>query len=314
LIQRDFGDTNRYGALVQDIDWEGTRASGSDHPALVYESYEIDGGNVFASPGAEILKLYFASSIPNVLHDLSGISWGDEDAVLAFVRQWGLLGSQEIMRWDFLGQSIFPLTPDDGALQAAFKLHMEKLNAVSRGQAHDRLAWIWAHAQGVRLALAYLDHCQTGNPQSIRDMLSSAKATEDSVDPNFGTGHRVRPIRLPNPRKRHLNMDEVGRVAMVVLNLNLRGVSRRVGLAADTGKPLGPTFLFPSLLNHVYWHLANAFEGGIDLAKCEECGKWFAQTHRSQRFCPPPPGIEKSRCGSRNRTRRNRQPDEEGAS
>lgn len=93
--------------------------------------------------------------------------------------------------------------------------------------------------------------------------------------------------------------------------------------------PIGETIAYPSysrtppvgvrvefrwrcLLDVINWHIAYFATGERRLGRCEECGSYFDRTDARQRFCPPEGESQQSRCGARNRARRNRQQGRKG--
>jgi hypothetical protein len=84
---------------------------------------------------------------------------------------------------------------------------------------------------------------------------------------------------------------------------NLGAVER--GYDPKTGRTV---FRFKALIQLIYWQLADWIDGGR-LRQCAECQTYFFAEDGRQRFCPPPLGVDESRCARRARMRALRHPD-----
>jgi hypothetical protein len=92
-------------------------------------------------------------------------------------------------------------------------------------------------------------------------------------------------------------------VLRAFLEPNLCGVDR--GYDPETGRSV---FKFKALIQLIYWQVAD-WINGERLRACEECQTIFFASDDRQRFCPPPQGINESRCARRARMRALRYPD-----
>jgi hypothetical protein len=105
----------------------------------------------------------------------------------------------------------------------------------------------------------------------------------------------------------------------LILDHNLRGVRRGVHVEDHTNLKswrgrndrcvLKTVFRFQSLLDAIYWLLADAVVGEPGMIrKCLNCGRFFLASHGREKYCPQKEGLQGiSPCANRYRVRRHRE-------
>ena len=233
---------------------------------------------------------------------------GDEKAVLRFARLYGKLG--------------YDLSSHTG----------------------EPLAWIWAHAFLLRWCLRVTGLLAEGSEKDIADTsawllsrkpppeeertLATIEAYSARYDPQIEAYNQAivpldevqylgpaRPasalLTLPygpyacrepvDGARAHVRMAREW-----ILNASM-GHIHRLFLDRDPEPPWS-VYVLDRLVGYAYWHLANALEDRkATMRRCATCDRWFFPTDARQRFCPPGPGQQGSRCAARKRMRAARQ-------
>ena len=244
---------------------------------------------------------------PELPAELANLHGATDTAVLEFAHRWGFLGHGELMRLSREPRRLFPPT------------HPE-----STSTDREPVAWIRAHARNAWLALRILNELES----------LSSEASEYVVDEGL-----INSLLLPREEPSDdwiiacavYLTDEI-KTAMfrggnwvfqeeqVPILLNhaivsmLRGTLQRA-ILDFYGTPETQftfQFAFDSLLEAIYWHLANAAVRQSSLgpgrySQCRWCGKFSLRTHSRQRFCSPQPGQRESRCAVARNVERMRQ-------
>ena len=241
------------------------------------------------SPG----ELYFPLSCPELPGAFAAVD-GSEEAVLEFVRRYGLLGFHECVT-----------------------------GAANRG---EPISWVLAHARNVKLALEFAhasrDEGEAENalqkitvryptggyhlihPLALRDrdvpVVSRGLAT--ILQTEIGIPRAL----LPDPREAALQVV----AAIISRNLEGNGIYRRLGTRklsnkAESRVVLASEFASRSLLDAIYWLLADAVvEARVRRCAYSRCRRFFVATHERMRYCPPLMGEKVSSCGNRDKQRR----------
>ena len=93
----------------------------------------------------------------------------------------------------------------------------------------------------------------------------------------------------------------VQRLCDKIISENIKGIRRTLEMGED-GK-VRSRYRFSSLIEMVYWRLADDRAGGGHVHQCgyDRCRALFIQTDPRQRFCPKGPDEKESRCSMRHR-------------
>lgn len=256
---------------------------------------------------------YMPMARPELPAEFAKVAGGGEEAVLRFVRWYGLLGYPDALTE--LEASLLMLVKDNKATADPIIALDKKYDPRLEG---DPVAWILAHAETVKLAgelAAALP--RPGAVQALLERrlvqqpswqeISYARATRGWTRPHQAgivfPGHPIGPKGGWEPAALRIVAD--------ILNANLGGVRRAVSLEE---KPLRVVSLFQprNLLDCIYWLLADAVTGE-QLRQCPECGHFFVATTDRMKYCPPARGADgPSRCMHRAKVRRWRKGQREG--
>jgi hypothetical protein len=285
--------------------------------------YPLLGGQKFVLMGTQQVAArelldptYMPLAHSELPSEFAKVSGGGEDKVLAFVRRYGHLGYSEALT-EF----------EAGALRLAKDSQYEMPFALDKGYdpqlPGDPLAWIFAHADTVKLAGDLAAALQ--RPSGARALLER-RITESLhpggaavLGPSISYARATRGWRRPHqvyaPAPGHPHAPEGGwegaalRIIASILNANLGGVRRFMSVEDEEASRPGLVSLFQprNLLDGIYWLLADEV-AGEQLRTCQACGHFFAATDERMKYCPPPKGIEgPSRCMHREKMRRFRE-------
>jgi hypothetical protein len=312
-----------------EIDLEALgEASLAGEPRLgtrVATSYEFkrDRGKAIAVywPGGVREKhTYFPILHRELPFEIAKLHEGDEKAVLEFVCIWGLLGQEKVYMHD-RGQSFLPWThPDSRSLRDGAKEAIDSARPADvEAEEYESLEWIWGHAYCIEWILSVYESLRIGSQDEVEDAVRRLPRGEASKSRFLKcsiawSGPLNYEIAVP------VDIAAVGKTIRIIINHNLRGVTRFV---TDHRKPGGGGVMywdFRALVQYAYWHLANLFDSpaGNDIedgtsanaapviARCEACNAMFLVEDKRQRFCSKLPGRKQSRCQSRSSKRRQR--------
>ena len=272
---------------------------------LVYGQYVVREGILRpADPHSE--RRYFPAAAAAAVRDLAAVAPGSEAHAIKFAQRWGILGN------------------------------------FSNTMSGEPVAWLWAHASGIRMVLQLatlihdnadeaiagcltastemhfsaveeLQRCLTGNDAKGAELAAQAafaasRTLSDEPDELPGVVYGLPTERVgyssfpPQPERLK---DAAKHAIETILNRNqAAGVHREIRYEDDT-----PTarFASPSLVGYIYHHLAEIISGPS--SECRYCGTPFRPTHGRQRFCPPEPWVREggeSRCALAYRARKHR--------
>ena len=244
----------------------------------VLDRYEVVDGVIRAAPPFHFRRHYFPMGAPHMVSGFARLELGDANAALRFVKRWGLLG-------------------------------YERLAAGVDGG--DPLSWIWAHVNGVRIALEVAKLINGGNDEKLEDYISSLGGSP------YGYGVRqqilsvselaalARPLGNAEP----IISGAESVLLKAIINPNLKGVYLQLWDAAPTIELARAgryhlVYEWAALINVIYRHVADIVVGGR-VRICDSCGFLSRQTHGRQRFCPAESG-QRSLCEMRFTTARQR--------
>ncbi len=263
-------------------------------------------------------RTYFPILYRGLPFEIAKLDKGNERAVLAFVSIWGMLGKERVYMHD-QGQSFLPWShPDSEVLRNTGKAAIESARPKDvEAEEYESLDWIWGHAHGINWILSVYEDLRKGNKEEVTDAVERLPRAESSAYRLLECsiawdGPISYEIAVP------IDMAAVEKMIRIIINHNLRGVTR---LVTGHRKPDGRRAMywdFRALVQYAYWHVANLFDGAPEdedrantsakpvVASCEECSAMFLRVDKRQRFCAALPGRKQSRCQARSSKRRTR--------
>lgn len=251
---------------------EAAEAAKAGFPRLwpVYEDYTLEKGRNIL-PAGKVARYYAPILHRELPSELACIREGDVDALMAFVRRYGLLGYQ------------------------GFAGHVRQ----------DPLPWVWAHVRTVRLIMDGLSILQRRDAEAADTLLAglTPSRTEDGTPPLPAVlGAQGGDVILSTFQGRTA-LDTVGFMVKTLLGANVRGVNRVPLL--EKARYIRSAFTYRAMVQVIYWHMLDAAEGG-SLRVCAECHRPFIVTDNRQKFCPPAGWENESLCAMRYRQRKHR--------
>lgn len=279
-------------------------------PWPVAEQYVIEGGVVFPMVSGKKYRnalldpTYMPMARPELPGEFAKVAGGGEEAVLRFVRWYGLPGYADALT--DLEASALILARD--SKDTVIPIMIDK--GYDPQLEGDPLAWILAHADTVKLAGELAAALPRGG--AVQALLERRLVQKrDWQEISYARAKRgwTRPSQVGIPFPGRPIGPKGGweaaalKIIAAILNANLGGVRRAVHVE---GKPLRVVSLFwpQNLLDCIYWLLADAVTGE-QLRQCPECGHFFVATTDRMKYCPPPRGVAgPSRCMHRAKVRR----------
>lgn len=256
----------------------------------VREEYDIAPGGVLIGRG-NFARWYAPSAHPELPQFVAKLAEADEAALLAFAKTWGVLGFTGLTRDPIQAMYTWP----DGQ--------------VTMGG--DPLGWMRAHGRTVQLCLQLTEALQKNDAAAIDRLTGHSSLVDMSVSLPTQPGAAfeellVAKLATIHPLSVHLNapaFDRARKVRAGIINPNIAHVRRALLRDDDGGEK--SFFVYVAMIEAVYWHLANAAEGGI-VMRCKRpgCGALFIQRHRSQEYCAPRGNQRESPCALWVRQRR----------
>jgi hypothetical protein len=248
----------------------------------VRERYEITPDGVIIGAGG-ISRWYAPIAHPELPQFVAKLAEADEPAALAFAENYGTLGFTSLTR-DI--DKAFYTWPNG-----------------EKTMGGDPIEWIRSHGKTVSLCLELTEAIQKNSVGDI-DRLTERRRLKDDR-PTFAIFHLA---ELGDAREYHLHLnppafERARKVRADLINPNIARIHRH--LTVDEKGNDRSFFACGSVLEAVYWHLANLAEGGV-VRRCvrPSCGALFIQKHRSQEYCAPRWGRGESPCAVWVRQRR----------
>ena len=250
----------------------------------VYDTYSIEDGQLKARGPR---TFYPPMARPELPFELANVGDGDEQAALAFVRKWGLLG-QELRR---------PPEERTGTEDLAFiwRHASTALNVLElhRGLLAEDDLMLRAAVETVALREYSLEEMYPGDAV-VQEPADPGDYWDDQTWGRWSTpstGH-IFPVSLTDLLERpgktaHLYIWDLLSDHYPRVTPTLRW--RLDSPESELRKPsFELVFTYHSLLGALYLHLIEMVGGRhTDIGRCEECGRMFERTDRRQRFCPP---------------------------
>lgn len=211
--------------------------------------------------------IYTPASRAELPSAVAKLQRGDEAAIIRFAKIYGMFGFNEIL-------------PENSKLNATFG---------------DPLAWIWSHAETLRLCLDLKEMLDCERDDSLRNRLLSLTPSDmkhqkhPSPFLKFSAGAGVvqqffSPVSKEDDKNvvRHLT----GKILATIVSKNISGIFPEMAWL-ESRQTFAQYFHCTALIEMAYWHVANALRG-VRVRRCERpgCGGAFIQTDGRQRFCP----------------------------
>jgi hypothetical protein len=211
--------------------------------------------------------------------------------IAEFLQQWGLLG----------------LT----TLQGPRNVELDGRKRLAHG---DHWVWFQNHAENVERCLQLAFALQQGDPEALALLMSRLETRPhriESVSQNRSTfvpGNNARPLPLPTLASSTYTTftasslydpdTAIDTKAEAIFAKCLAANMGQTDLRYDRETTQG-VHQFRTLIEYIYWQLAQARKAGTRLRQCHACQTIFVAHDDRQAFCPPPAGITKSRCARR---------------
>jgi hypothetical protein len=160
----------------------------------------------------------------------------------------------------------------------------------------DPLPWIWTHVRSVRACMSLIEKIQTDDLDGLQDFFAAHKTLDIALR------GQIKPLVWGSVTS---NFRSVALwIVQNIINPNIAGIHRVIDIGEANG-PYRSFFTHSALIEMVYWHLADAIDGGT-VKRCSSagCGAYFIATDRRQRFCSPDNPKTESPCSIRERVRR----------
>jgi hypothetical protein len=164
----------------------------------------------------------------------------------------------------------------------------------------DLICWALRHAANVRLILAL--HRGAQGWAELDAVL--AQLAHWQIPLTTKPWQKPLGLALSTLRREHSPLEGGRRVLAALLQPNVEQVARAI--STTPGEPHFP-FRLRALIDAIYWQLADAVEGHVEVRQCE-CGALFFARDPRQHSCPKLPGQRESRCTKRFRMRHLRHP------
>jgi hypothetical protein len=232
---------------------------------------------------------------------------------LDFSRRFGLLGyrglamrrldDSRLMRTALRNAVTRGIDPEVAVLRAA-----DRIEEKQKQMQGDPIDWIVAHARSIQTVLTFIEALEDGNTHCIREMLRTydPKGPYAHLDEIVSIGSSYDEV-LNDPIYRSTHPAFFARDLMgLFINANISRIYRQLAVGQRSGR-VRSDLRFYGFIEVIYWLLADRAAKESGVRGCEYCGAQFVVTDERQRFCPPPPGIKQSPCGSRASVRRFRE-------
>lgn len=314
----------------------------------VYEDYTILQGTIVPLVNgrpvridlpkpSQIVKSYLPMLRLELPFEFSKLAHSSEDAVLKFVRNYGLLGYRNAAFTTVEVFSTRVLTEIlDREERERQKLPPRELDFDFRRLFHpyvnagDPVSWVLSHAETVKFVLDLSEALKDRHQLKVQleRLTVQSEDTRTHVEYRFARRGSLHAIQCQAGRKPLKAFQEAEddfvlarEIIAHIINANLSGgVSRALTVDFDRrreGQNRKPTLLSvfqaESLIDCIYWHLADAIAGET-IRRCLFCGRFFNATTGKRRYCPPPMGYEgDGPCAQNDRARRKRDRDREMA-
>jgi hypothetical protein len=239
----------------------------------VREHYDIAPGGVLIGRGG-LTRWYAPMAHPELPQFIAALRHADDRGLVAFAEEYGALGFTS-------------LTADANAA-----MYTWPDGTTTTGG--DPLDWMRAHGRTVQLCLELTEALQRNDAAAIDRLTGCSSLVDMSLTLPTQPGAvfallSVAQLATVHQLSVHLNVLPFDRARVMranIINPNIERVSRRLTVLANGANQ--SFWRYSSMIEAVYWHLANAAEGG-SVIRCKRpgCGALFIQRHRRQEYCAP---------------------------
>jgi hypothetical protein len=293
----------------------------------VDENYEIrdgiirpllDGKFVEADelvPWRAAQRYYYPIARPELPGEFAKLANASEKKVLKFVKRYGLLGYRQVVesdpdRYSNIMLYLCAAAEQEGLVIPHKILSFYQDKALNLG---DPINWVLGHAATVE-SIMRLSGSLT-NPSAINREFELLRldALPDEEEVVFKYWERTSKTQLTGSAGGPVYLADKRYALMTVISMmltpNLGGVSRYLSVdqyKAKNHESLGkkkrfnhestyelePIFKFTSLLDCIYWLVADAVLGKT-IKRCLHCKRYYISTRKNRKYCPPryPGGV-----------------------
>lgn len=293
---------------------------------VIDEDYRIEEGVIkplaHGSPisarfrsGRVLRERYMPMTRPELPFEFAKLADGTEVTILNFVRRYGLLGYSQAFESTIEIYKMFEflVNAPRGSAKAKTSTKLPDFGELIHPEGHkgDPVAWVVAHAETVQFLIELNEALH--QKKQLREKIEQITTIGKAWPLQYGyaiRGQLQKTVCQNRQYDKESDSDLLRRIITQILNANLNGgVSREVLVDMEPGArdpSFVSTFAANSLVDAIYWHLANAFVGG-SIKKCVYCKRFFNATHLKRKYCPPTKGFSgEGACAQNDRARRKR--------
>jgi len=229
------------------------------------QEYEIKDGVLCNTNRPVRTRSFFTVHAKELPERLAKIHEGNEKDLLRFAKRYGQLGHDLLVRNE-------------------------------NWRYGDPLPWIWAHVKSVRTCMSLIEKIKTDDLEGLQDFFAANKTLPIALR------GQIKPLAWGSITSNFRNVALW--IVQSIINPNIAGIHRVIGIE-ETNGPCRSFFMHSALIEMVYWHLADAIDGGtVKRCSSKGCGAHFIATDQRQRFCPSDNPKTESPCSIRERVRR----------
>lgn len=186
--------------------------------------------------------------------------------------------------------------------------------AMAKHDGGDPLPWIWAHIRTLNICCTLTEYIQDEDHELALSFLKKFNPDSDNLEflscdlaPTCDVAFLHRSARMAWFMGRELRdwtvLDFARYVRRDLINKNVEGIQLAI---EPIGRSEGSFLKYRSLIEVAYWHLHNrVIDGKMRRCAREDCGAFFVQTDKRQKYCPEPTvgPTKQSLCGVKDRAR-----------
>ena len=276
----------------------------------------------------QIVKRYLPMIRPELPFEFAKLAHSSEDAVLKFVRNYGLLGYRNAA---FTTVEMF-LTTAFGDILDREERERDNLPPKESGfdfrrlfhpwiNAGDPVSWVLTHAETVKFVLDLNEALKDRHQLNVQleRLTVQGQNTRTYIEYRFAKRGRLHATVCQTGRNGEDDTIFARGIIAKIMNENLNGgVSRALTVDLERrrtrqNRTLLSVFRAESLMDCIYWHLADAIAGEM-IKRCLFCGRFFNAITLKRLYCPPPMGYQgDGPCAQNDRAKRKRARDREKA-